>query len=176
MFLGCSVFRVHAESLQQPGFRSTPLPPGHWLCIQLLHGTAAWAECSWWWTPRTAVLDSNSQHDFSPTWKSYKKNSFPLRNSLAQPNADTPELVTGKVSINDCPVLQISCHDSLPWWRCSSSLGTEGLTSCGLGLRLFGSSSWSSQSTPCTSTLLGERTSFLQPGWTVSMMQRWQRT
>ena len=42
------------------------------------------------------------------------KTPFPLRNGLAQPNTDTSELVTGKESINQCPVLQISSHVSLP--------------------------------------------------------------
>lgn len=60
--------------------------------------------------------------------------------------------------------------------RCSSSLCPEGLTSCGLGVRLFGSLPQSCQSTPCISTLFGECNSFPQPGWSVSTMQRWQHS
>lgn len=42
--------------------------------------------------------------------------------------------------------------------------------------RLFGSLPQSCQSTSCISTLFGECNSFLQPGWSVSTMQRWQHT
>lgn len=161
MFLRCSVFSTNTESLQQP--RDTSLPQA-----RAVHPISAQDNSLGTMQLRVATQDSCAglQDLARPLFHITvikKHPTFPLRNSLALPSADTPELVTGNVHLSmSCAVDFIPCQSSLR--EMLFIFRHRGAHQLGLGLRSSGSSSGRNQSTPCISTLLRERASFLQPG------------
>lgn len=98
MFLRCSVFSTNTDSLEQP--TDTSVPPGKGCVSSFCSGQQPGHSAAKGGPPGQLCWPSGTSMTSLPHNSYRKPPTCPLKNSLALPNTDTPELVTGNVHIS----------------------------------------------------------------------------
>lgn len=168
MFLRCSVFSTNTDSLEQP--TDTSVPPGKGCVSSFCSAQQPGHSAAEGGHPGQLCWPSGTSMTSIPHNSYRKPPTCPLKNSLALPNTDTPELVTGNIHISmSCAVDFIPCLSSLR--EMLSIFMHRGAHQSGAGPQVLWELITKVPNAACISMLPGECASFLQPGPSISVMQ-----